>query len=326
MPKLPKQFMKPSLALLPRVADQLSFLYVDIARIAKDDNGVAALVSTPERGTERIYLPTASIAAVMLGPGTSITQPAARQILRDGSSIVLCGTMLSRCYGAMTHDDLTTRWLHAQVNAWADPDQRAEVARRLYVRRFSDPELAEGRTIAQLRGMEGHRVKAAYRQHAQRHGIRFRRAYDAENFESGDPVNQALTAANQVLYGVVHATILALGMSPALGFIHTGSQRSFVYDVADLYKTELAIPVAFANHQHAEPERVVRSTMRSQLRLLRLTRRIVSDIQAVIDPDSDNLPPSDDRERSQVTHLWDPDLGPLPDGTNYSYTAADHPF
>ena len=127
VPKLAKPFIKPSLALLPRVADQLGFLYVDIARIAKDDNGVAAFVTSPERGTERVYLPTASIAAIMLGPGTSITQPAARQILRDGSSIVLCGTMLSRCYGAMTHDDLTTRWLHAQAEAWADPEQRAEV-------------------------------------------------------------------------------------------------------------------------------------------------------------------------------------------------------
>ena len=221
MPKLPTQFIKPSLALLPRVVDQLSFLYVDIARIVKDDNGVAALVTTPQRGTERIYLPTASIAAIMLGPGTSITQPAARQILRDGSTIVLCGTMLSRCYGAMTHNDLTTRWLHAQAEAWADPKQRTEVARRLYIRRFNDAELAEGRTISQLRGMEGQRVKAAYRQHAQRHGIRFKRDYKAGDYESSDPVNQALSSANQVLYGVTHAVILALGMSPALGFIHT---------------------------------------------------------------------------------------------------------
>ena len=326
MPKLPKQFVKPSLALLPRVADQLSFLYVDIARIVKDDNGVAAMVTAPERGTERVYLPTASIAAIMLGPGTSITQPAARQILRDGSSIVLCGTMLSRCYGAMTHDDLTTRWLHAQAEAWADPTQRAEVARRLYVCRFNDPELAEDRTISQLRGMEGQRVKAVYRQHAQRHGIRFRRAYYVNDFEAGDPVNQALSAANQVLYGVVHATVLALGMSPALGFIHTGSQRSFVYDVADLYKTELAIPIAFANHKEPEPDRVVRASMRSKLRLLKLTRRIVDDIQAVINGDDAESRPTRTRERAEITHLWDPDLGPIPDGTNYSYTADDHPF
>lgn len=326
MPKLAKPFIKPSLALLPRVADQLGFLYVDIARIAKDDNGVAAFVTSPERGTERVYLPTASIAAIMLGPGTSITQPAARQILRDGSSIVLCGTMLSRCYGAMTHDDLTTRWLHAQAEAWADPEQRAEVAQRLYVRRFNDPKLAEGRTIAQLRGMEGHRVKAAYRQHAQRHGIQFRRAYKAGDYESSDPVNQALTAANQVLYGVVHATVLALGMSPALGFIHTGSQRSFVYDVADLYKMDIAVPVAFAHHKQPNPERVVRSMMRSKLRLLKLTRQIVTDIQTVIDPNMGKEPTDRTREQSEITHLWDPELGPIPDGTNYSTSAADEPF
>jgi CRISPR-associated protein Cas1 len=58
-------------------------------------------------------------------------------------------------------------------------------------------------------------------------------------------VNKARSAAHACLYGVVHSVIVALGCSPGLGFIHTGHERSFVYDVADLYKAEVTIPIAF---------------------------------------------------------------------------------
>ena len=99
-----------------------------------------------------------------------------------------------------------------------------------------------------------------------------------------------------------------------------------MYDVADLYKMEIAVPVAFAHHKQPNPERVVRSMMRSKLRLLKLTRQIVTDIQTVIDPNMGEEPTDRTREQSEITHLWDPELGPIPDGTNYSTSAADEPF
>ena len=100
-----------------------------------------------------------------------------------------------------------TRWLHLQASQWADHESRAEVARRLYTLRFADKSLAEGKTVDQLRGMEGHRVKNAYRTMSQRYGIPFRRAYNPQNFDESDPVNQALTTANQVLYSAVHSVM-----------------------------------------------------------------------------------------------------------------------
>jgi CRISPR-associated protein Cas1 len=315
MPRVPKNLVRPTLALLPRIVDQLSFLYLDLVRVERDDNGVHAVIDHPERGLERVYLPTASIAAVLLGPGTSITQPAATQLLRDGASLLLTGSGAVRCYGAITHDDLTTRWLHAQATSWADPRQREDVARRLYTRRFHDPALAAGKTITQLRGMEGQRVKAAYRRYAQLHGVRFRREYRPDDFASGDPVNQALTSAHQALYGVVHATVLALGMSPALGFIHSGTQRAYVYDIADLYKLEIAVPLAFEVASAFNPEREVRLRFRENYRMLKLARRIVSDIQTTLDP---QVPPlADESDDVALVHLWDPALGALPAGLNY---------
>ena len=325
MADLPRQLATPTLAMLPRVIDQLSYIYVDKARIEQDDNGTAAVFTTAEHGPQRVYLPTASVAAVLLGPGVAITTRAVTQICRDGAVIAIVGSGGVRCYGALTHNDLTTRWLHAQATAWADERTRTDTARWLYTRRFSNPDTAKGKTIAQLRGMEGHRVKAAYRTHGQKHGLPFQRAYTAhgnDDYDSLDPINKALNAANQVLYGIVHATILALGASPALGFIHSGSQRSFVFDIADLYKLEVSVPLAFKYGRVGNPDSVVRRHFRDKHRALRLAPRIVNDIQGAL-----TLGQAWDNEleplgEEGVTRLWDPELGSVPARRNYADAAS----
>ncbi|GHJ47246.1 hypothetical protein Cs7R123_45880 [Catellatospora sp. TT07R-123] len=115
----------------------------------------------------------------------------------------------------------------------------------MYQMRFPGEDTAT-LTMQQLRGKEGARVRRTYREHAERTGVAWRsRDYDRTDFDSGDPINQALSAAHSCLYGIVHAVIVAVGASPGLGFVHTGHERSFVYDVADLYKAEITIPVAF---------------------------------------------------------------------------------
>lgn len=321
MPNLPKRLHTPTLVMLPRVSDQLSFLYLNRVRIERDDNGVHAIFRSEERGVERVYIPTASVAALLIGPGTSITQPAASQFLRDGGVIVFSGEDGGHYHGSLIHDGLTTRWLHLQAQQWADEGCRAEVARRLYRMRFEDGSLVDGKSIEQMRGMEGHRVKNAYRALSNRHGIPFRRVYNPKDLDASDPVNQALTVANHVLYGVTHAVITALGASPALGFIHTGGQRSFVYDIADLYKMEIAAPAAFAAAKEDDPVGAVRRALRRNWRLLRLTRRVVADIQAALDPESSTARADFDDEFDNVVHLWSPEFGALPAGTNYAAEA-----
>ena len=321
MPDLPKKLHAPTLVMLPRVSDQLSFLYLNRVRIERDDNGVHAIFRSEERGVERVYIPTASIAALLIGPGTSITQPAASQVLRDGGVIVFSGEAGGHYHGSLIHDGLTTRWLHLQAQQWADDERRAEVARRLYRMRFEDGSLTDGKSIEQMRGMEGHRVKTAYRSLSSRYGIPFRRVYSPKDLDASDPVNQALTVANHVLYGVTHAVITALGASPALGFIHTGGQRSFVYDIADLYKMEIAAPAAFAAAKQDDPVSAVRRSLRKNWRLLRLTRRVVADIQSALDPDMPASNVESDDEFDNVIHLWSPEFGVLPAGTNYAAEA-----
>ncbi|MBN6054471.1 type I-E CRISPR-associated endonuclease Cas1, partial [Nonomuraea sp. RK-328] len=298
--------------MLPRIADSLSFLYMESVRIVQDDTGVCAQVESP-RGVERVYVPTASLACVLLGPGTSITQPALATFARHGTNLVCVGAGGVRSYAGILPARLTTDWLERQARAWADEEERLRVAVRMYEHRFGSA--PTGASLAQLRGLEGQRVKALYRMLATKYGItRFRRNYDPAAWDDQDPVNLALSAANAALYGVIHAAVLALGCSPALGFIHSGTQMAFVYDIADLYKAKITIPLAFSLAGSMRPERDARVRLREEFRLIKLMPTLVSDIQRMIAPGAAQS--SSVSEAADIVHLWDPDLGALPAGVN----------
>src|SRR5207249_109763 len=135
--------------------------------------------------------------------------------------------------------------LSLQARLWADPAQRLQVARRLYQMRFPEP-WDDALTLQQLRGKEGIRVRDAYQRASRETDVPWTgRSYNRGSWSAADPVNRALSSATSCLYGVCHAAIVSAGYSPAIGFIHTGKMLSFVYDVADLYKPEIAIPIAF---------------------------------------------------------------------------------
>lgn len=317
-----KRLAAPTL-MLPRVADSLSFLYLDKVRVVQDDTGVCAQIQTGNDHTDTVYIPTAAISCLLLGPGVSITTRALATLARHGTSVIATGAGGVRAYAAVLPDSLTTRWLEQQVNAWATPDSRLDVAIRMYAKRFGD-DVPETVTLAQLRGMEGQRMKALYRILAQQHGIgRFRRNYHPDQWHQQDPVNLALSAANTCLYGIVHAALLALGCSPALGFVHSGTQHAFVYDIADLYKAETTLPVAFSLHQSADPEQDARRKFREELRLVRLLPRIVQDVQALLTPDIDDIKDHTERHDVGMVHLWDPKAGVLPAGVNYASEGSD---
>lgn len=314
-----RKLAAPTVAMLPRVGDSLSFLYLDIVRIHQDDTGVCAQVTTEKRGTELVYLPTAALNCVLLGPGTSITARALTTLARHGTTVVVTGSGGVRAYAGMTPDSLSTTWLERQVRSWADDTERLAVATRMYEHRFGRGTAPPGSTLAQLRGFEGQRVKAMYKLLAQQHRIgRFKRAYDPQAWDTQDPVNLALSSANTCLYGIVHATFLAMGCSPALGFVHSGNQQAFVYDIADLYKAELTIPLAFSLHASTNPEAEARRRFRDGLRLFRLMPRIVTDIQRLLQPDADIDEPDPEE---QLVDLWDPVSGVLPAGVNYAADA-----
>lgn len=273
----------PNLHALPRLEDQWSFLYLDEARIVQDDTGVVALLENDAGG--RVLLPVASIAAILLGPGTSITQAALATISRHGTTIAWVGADGTRTHGWAYGLTSSARWAEAQATLWANPNSRRDVAIAMYRRRFGA--LPPGTpTLQRLRGLEGQRMKQTYSLHARKAGIKFKRRYDPDKYDDADPVNQALTAANAALYGVALAAITAIGCHPALGFIHAGSIHAFAYDIADLYKAEIAIPAAFqaAGTDPLQPGKTARRLVRHNIVRHQLLSRAVRDIQELLQP------------------------------------------
>jgi CRISPR-associated protein Cas1 len=192
-----------------------------------------------------------------------------------------------------------------------DSRLRLEVVKRMYRMRFKEP-VDETLTVEQLRGLEGVRVRQTYARMSKETGLEWSgRNYDRTSWAAADPVNRALSCANSCLYGLCHAAILATGYSPAIGFIHTGKQLSFVYDVADLYKAEITIPLAFevARDTPVQMERTVRLKLRDLFRETKLLQRVVPDIKACLggkDAD-DEIDFAPDSDPALPTELWTPE-------------------
>jgi CRISPR-associated protein Cas1 len=179
--------------------------------------------------------------------------------------------------------------MEAQARQWANPRSRLAVARAMYRLRFPDEDPA-GLTRHELLGREGRRVKDCYRAEAARTGLPWRgRQYVPGDFTAGDAVNQAITAAAQCMYGIAHAVVASLGCSPALGFVHSGHELSFVLDIADLYKTEIGIPLAFdiAAQDEEDVGPRTRRALRDRINQTALLDRCVNDIKHLLLPDGD---------------------------------------
>ncbi|WP_267461980.1 type I-E CRISPR-associated endonuclease Cas1e [Streptomyces werraensis] len=293
----------------------MSFLYLDMVRVVQDGIGVCAQIQVDDYRTDLVYLPTAALSCLLLGPGVSITAPALTTLARYNTRVICVGAGGVRAYAGILPDSLTAHWREQQVAAWAGPERRLEVAVRMYQMRFKDADLPESVTLEQLRGMEGQRMKAFYKILAQQHCIgRFRRNYRPDQWDSQDPVTLALSAANTCLYGIVHAALLALGLSPALGYVHAGTQHAFVYDIADLYKADTTFPSPLPSTTPTAPNNKHAAASGEDLRLLRLLPRIVHDVQSLLTPPHTTTTDEEHSERRDVrmVHLWDPKPEPSP--------------
>jgi CRISP-associated protein Cas1 len=301
----------PDLSELLRAEDRLSFMYFERAVIHRDQNAITA---TDERGV--VHVPAATIGAVLFGPGTRVTHQAMMLIAESGSTAVWVGERGVRYYAHGRSLARSSRMIEAQAKLVSNQSSRLTVARSMYGMRFPGEDVSK-LTMEQLRGREGQRIRRVYREQSERTGVPWRsRQYKVEDFDSSDAINQALTAANMCLYGVVHAVIVALGCSPALGFVHTGHARSFVFDVADLYKAELTIPTAFdvVAAKPVDIEAEARHAVRDALYDGALLRRCTRDIKSLLLRGTE--PPGPDLDPDSV-ELWDGGARTVESGRGY---------
>jgi CRISPR-associated protein Cas1 len=306
----------PDLHVLPKIRDSWSYLYVEHCRIDQEDKAIAI-----QDAGGKTPVPCAVLALLMLGPGTTITHTAIRALAENGCLVMWCGEEAVRYYAVGMGETRSSRRFLSQVCQWANPASRLAVVVRMYRMRFDEP-VPDDLTLEQLRGREGIRVRQAYATAARETGIAWEgRSYRSENWRTADPVNRALSCANSGLYGLCHAAIVSSGFSPALGFIHTGKMLSFVYDIADLYKTKVSIPVAFAavKESDAAIETRVRRACRDAFRTTRLLDRIIPDIHGALGLAESELAAGQaelDADQAAPGGLWDPATGEVKDGVN----------
>ena len=289
---------KTELSELPRISDRVSFIYVEHAKINRIDS---AITVSDYRGI--VNIPVSIIGVLMLGPGTDISHRA-MEILGDvGTSVIRVGERGVRHYAHGRSLAHTTRYLEKQAKLVSNKRTRLAVARKMYAMRFEDEDVSS-LTMQQLRGREGSRIRKVYRDYARKYKVKWQgRNYKVEDFEDSDLVNQALSALNVSLYGVCHSVIVALGMSPGLGFIHTGHDKSFVYDISDLYKAEITIPLAFElASKYKEGDdigKIARLSLRDMVVDGKLMQKIVEDLQILMDISEK------DKISSEIIELWD---------------------
>ncbi len=264
---------------LPKLRDSLSYLYVEHAILDKKQQAVEFI---KEDG--RTLIPVANLSVLLLGPGTSISHAAIKTLAENGCSVIWTGQDATRFYAQGKGETRRAQRLLHQARLVTDPRKREQVVINMYRHRF-DYTLPPDLTLPQVRGMEGVRVREAYAQAARKYGVTWRgRRYDRSKWAKSDPINRAISAANALLNGLCHAAIVSGGYSTALGFIHTGKQLSFVYDIADLYKVDLTIPLAFAITGESEEkvETRVREACREKFKEDRLLKRILPDIDQLL--------------------------------------------
>ncbi|MBJ7550104.1 type I-E CRISPR-associated endonuclease Cas1e [Marinomonas ostreistagni] len=250
----------------------------------------------------RTHIPVGSVACIMLEPGTRVSHAAVKLAATVGTLLVWVGEAGVRLYASGQPGGARSDRLLYQAKLALDENLRLKVVRKMFELRFGE-EPPSRRSVEQLRGIEGARVRETYKLLAKRYGVDWRgRRYDPKDWEKGDTVNQCISAATSCLYGITEAAVLAAGYAPAIGFVHTGKPLSFVYDIADIIKFDSVVPKAFeiASKGTHQPDKDVRIACRDIFRSSKVLDRLIPLIEEVLsagrieppEPPKDSQPPA----------------------------------
>lgn len=269
----------PPLKPLP-IKDRISMIFVQYGQIDVLDG---AFVVIDQNGI-RTHIPVGSVACLMLEPGTRVSHAAIKLASTVGTLLVWVGEAGVRLYASGQPGGARSDRLLYQARLALEDTLRLKVVRKMYALRFGE-EPPQRRSIEQLRGIEGARVRETYRLLAKQYNVSWKgRNYDVSDWDKGDVANKCLSAATSCLYGITEAAVLAAGYAPAIGFIHTGKPLSFVYDIADIFKFDTVVPIAFriAAKNPNNPDREVRLACRDIFRTSHVLEKIIPTIEDVL--------------------------------------------
>ncbi|MGA4494073.1 type I-E CRISPR-associated endonuclease Cas1e [Vreelandella venusta] len=279
--------------------DRMSMIFIGMGQIDVRDG---AFVVVDDVNGERMHIPVGAVACLLLEPGTRVSHAAIKLAAAVGTLLIWVGDAGVRLYSAGQPGGARSDKLLYQAQLALDEKLRLKVVRKMFELRFGE-EPPSRRSIEQLRGMEGARVRKTYQLLAKQYGVKWSgRRYDPKQWDASDVANQCLSAATACLYGITEAAILAAGYAPAIGYLHTGKPLSFVYDIADIVKFETVVPAAFrvAARNPPMPEREVRIACRDAFKQSRILQRLIPMIEDVLaagdiqppPPAPDSVPPA----------------------------------
>jgi CRISPR-associated protein Cas1 len=291
--------------------ERAALVFVERAQIDVDDGCFVAI----DEGGIRTHIPVGGLACLLLEPGTRVSHAAVALAARTGTLLTWVGEGAVRLYSAGRPGGERADRLLWQAQIALDESARLRVVRRMYEIRFGEPPPSR-RSVDQLRGIEGVRVRETYALLARQHGVAWRRrAYDPGDWQAADLPNRCLSSATACLHGLCEAAVLAAGYSPAIGFLHTGKALSFVFDIADLWKLQTVVPEAFRIAGLAQKgrlalpvERAVRQACRDSFRRTGLLARIIPQIEEVLA--AGNLPRPAPPPEAAGPAFADPEEGP----------------
>ena len=274
-------FERPPLETLASAKDRWTPIYLEHGRLEVDDSSVKWI------GADGLLcrIPVATVSALILGPGTTVTHAAMKACAQSNTPVCWMGEDGLRFYAFGLTPNHTNDMPRLHAEAWADKKRRTAIARRMFAMRFPDLDV-HSRSVKELRGLEGLRVRALYAELGLKHGVTWKgRNYNPNNWDTADDINRALSAANASLYALCAAVVCSLGYVPSLGFVHDAGTLPFIYDVADLYKHLTSIPAAFlAVRQNPKDDgELVRQLLKQRVEEEKLLPRMPRDLAALFD-------------------------------------------
>jgi len=274
-------------------SDRHGLVWLDRGRLEVEDGCLRFVTAGGgELAAGDYQIPHQALSIILLGPGSSVTHDALRLLARHGCALAAVGEGGVRVYTAPPLMPDTSALAREQVRRWADANKRMEVARAMYAIRFD--EIVRTRDIEVLRGQEGARIKRSYQLAAERYGVPWKgRNYDRSNPNAGDVPNQAINHAASAMRAAAAVAVASVGAIPQLGFVHEDSGQSFVLDIADLYRHDVTLDIAFGAAKEAlkalEPvERLTRQRAAKLFRQRGVIPSMIDRIKLLVGPETDS--------------------------------------
>lgn len=273
-------------------ADRHGLMWLERGQLAVEDgNVVFTTAGSPHLEAGAYDIPFQQVSCVLLGPGGVVTHDALRLLARHGTGLLAVGSGGVRLYATiMPKGPDRSKLARRQARLWSDEDSRIAVARKMYAIRFG--ELPPQRDLDALRGIEGTRIKRVYSNLAQQFDVEWNgRRFDRSNPDANNLINKTINHAAVAMYAAANIAVASVGAIPQLGFIHESSGHAFALDIADLFRSDTTLPIAFEaarkcqRRSDFDPESTTRRLAAQRMRRDDVIPNMIDKIKKVLDGD-----------------------------------------